>query len=367
MDGATGTGYDLAMRATISDVSRAAGVSVKTVSRVLNNERYVRSETRKRVEKAISDLRFRPSLAARSLAGRRSFQVALICDNPSPYYVHSVQAGVRERCAAEHVRMIAQPYDMGSDNLVEEIESLLDQTSPDGLILTPPATDFAPLLALLRTREVPFVRISPGSDLTASPSVFIDNRAAAREMTERLLALGHRRIGFIAGHPNYAASGQRLTGYIEALQHAGLAVDLALVRQGRFDFESGAQGTEELMALPEPPTAIFASSDDMAAGVLATAHRLGISVPARLSVAGFDDTDLARSVWPPLTTVKQPVRELAHQAADMLFGGGDPAERRQLPYEIVVRDSIAAPLSVSGSGTERRPRKAAAPPVSPEE
>jgi LacI family transcriptional regulator len=330
LPGAVRTGYAWAMRATISDVSRAAGVSVKTVSRVLNNERYVRSETRTRVEKAISELRFRPSLAARSLAGRRSFQVALICDNPSPYYVHAVQAGVRERCAVEHVRMIAQPYDMGADNLVEEIESLLDQTSPDGLILTPPATDFAPLLAMLRAREVPFVRISPGSDLAASPSVFIDNRAAAREMTERLLALGHRRIGFIAGHPNYAASGQRLTGYIEALQHAGLAVDLTLVRQGRFDFASGSLGTEELMGLADPPTAIFASSDDMAAGVLATAHRLGIAVPGRLSVAGFDDTDLARACGRRSATVRQPVRELAYHAADMLFRGEDPAERRAL-------------------------------------
>jgi LacI family transcriptional regulator len=174
--------------------------------------------------------------------------------------------------------------------------------------------------------------------------VLIDNRGAAHAMTSRLIALGHRRIGFIVGHPSYAASAQRLTGYLQALGDAGQALDLALVQQGQYDFASGEAAAEALLDLPAPPTAIFASSDDMAAGVLAAAHRRGVLVPGELSVAGFDDTDLARSVWPPLSTVHQPVRALAYEAADILFAASPEPERRQLSFDLVMRGSTAAPV-----------------------
>jgi hypothetical protein len=130
-------------RATIRHVSQRAGVSIKTVSRVLNNERYVGADTRARVQEAVAALNFRPNLAARSLAGRRSFQIALVCDNPSPNYVYAMQTGIRDRCEADGVRMIAQPYDRASQRLVEEVEALLDASRPDGVVLTPPASDDA--------------------------------------------------------------------------------------------------------------------------------------------------------------------------------------------------------------------------------
>jgi LacI family transcriptional regulator len=151
------------VRVTITDVSREAGVSIKTVSRVLNNERYVGSETRARVQAAVAALNFRPNAAARSLAGRRSFQIALICDNPSPYYVYDMQSGIRDRCVAAGVRMIAQPYDRGSPTLLDDIESLVDAINVDGLILTPPVTDYPAVLALLAKRGVRFVRVSPAA------------------------------------------------------------------------------------------------------------------------------------------------------------------------------------------------------------
>lgn len=326
------------MRATIKDVSAAAGVSVKTVSRVLNKERYVRTDTRVRVEDAIAALRFRPSLAARSLAGSRSFQVALIWDNPSPHYVFAVQEGVRARCDEEGVRMIAQPG--GS---ADGVEALLDAAAPDGLILTPPICDDAAVLAMLAQRGVPHVRISPGVDTTVGSSVFIDNHAAARAMTAHLLALGHRRIGFVAGHPDYAASAQRLGGYRQMLDDAGNAFDPALVATGRFDFRSGSTAAEALLDLARPPSAIFASSDDMAAGVLATAHARGIRVPEGLSIAGFDDTDLASLVWPPLTTIRQPTRDMAYAAADLLFRIDEGPQRRELPFALIERASTAPP------------------------
>lgn len=328
------------MRVTIKDVSREAGVSIKTVSRVLNNEKYVGAKTRAHVAEVVARLNFRPNVAARSLAGRRSFQIALICDNPSPYYVYEMQSGIRDRCEAAGVRMIAQPYDRGSDRLLDEIESLVAATQIDGLILTPPVTDHPAVLELLARRGVRFVRVSPGSQFDVSPSTFIDNRAAAATMTRHLLALGHKRIGFIAGDPGFATSAQRTDGYRDALLGAGLAIDDALIRSGNYDFASGAREADILLALPDAPTAIFAASDDMAAGVLTVAHRLGLQVPGALSVAGFDDTALARYVWPPLTTIRQPTRDMAHAAADLLLGSTEgPPERREIAHELVVRES----------------------------
>jgi LacI family transcriptional regulator len=331
------------LRVTIKDVSREAGVSIKTVSRVLNREKYVGRETRERVEAVVARLNFRPSVAARSLAGRRSFQIALICDNPSPYYVYEMQSGIRDRCEADGVRMIAQPYGRESPKLLDEIESLVEATHVDGLILTPPVTDYPAVLDLLKRRQVRFVRVSPGTDLTLTSSTFIDNESAAAAMTRHLLDLGHRRIGFVAGHKSYATSAQRLNGYLRALRDAGITPDPALVRQGNYDFASGAAEGEALLALDRRPTAIFASSDDMAAGVLVAAHRRGLDVPRALSVAGFDDTALAGYVWPPLTTIRQPTRQLAYQAADLLLAPEDaPIERREVPYELVLRASTAA-------------------------
>jgi LacI family transcriptional regulator len=330
-----------APRATIRDVSAAAGVSIKTVSRVLNNEKYVSAETKALVDAAIKSLRFQASTAARSLAGHRSHQVALICDNPNPWYVYEVQSGTREGCQKHHVRMLAQPYDRNSPTLLDDICNLIDQIQPDGLILTPPASDDVDVLAELIRRRTPFVRIQPGSQIDLSSSVYVDNDQAAYDMTRHLLDLGHRRIGFIVGDRGYAASGQRLGGYVRALAEHGVGLDLALVRQGRFDFASGAQAAEELLAQPDRPTAIFASSDDMAAGALATAHRLGVAVPGAVSIAGFDDTAFATIVWPSLTTIRQPIRQLAEQAADLLLQPAAAIERRLIAHELVIRDSTA--------------------------
>lgn len=333
------------MRVTIKDVSREAGVSIKTVSRVLNNERYVRAETRARVTEIVARLNFRPNVAARSLAGRRSFQIALICDNPSPYYVYEMQSGIRDRCEAAGVRMIAQPYDRGSDRLLDELADLVEATQIDGLILTPPVSDHPQILDFLAQRGVQFVRVSPGTQLDLSPSTYIDNRRAAATMTRHLIDLGHQRIGFIAGDPGFATSAQRTEGYLDALKEARIAADARLIRSGSYDFASGAREAEVLLTGDEPPSAIFASSDDMAAGVLTFAHRMGLNVPGDLSVAGFDDTALARYVWPPLTTIRQPTRDMAHAAADLLLGEpGGPPERREIPHELVLRESTGAPV-----------------------
>jgi LacI family transcriptional regulator len=330
------------MSIKIRDVSEAAGVSIKTVSRVLNKEKYVAKDTRARVEAAAAKLGYHPNFAARALAGRRSFQIALIYDNPSPYNAQNVQAGVKGRCIEGGYRMISQPSDAGSATLLKELCGLIDQTMLDGIILTPPFTDNPAIRAELARREISFVTLSPATLDSAVAAAFIDNVQAAEDMTTYLVSLGHRRIGFIEGDTRYAASGQRKAGYRKALYKAGLDYDATLVRPGQFDFESGSAAATDLLALEDPPTAIFASNDDMAAGVLAAAHRLSVSIPAQLSVAGFDDTDLAQVVWPPLTTIRQPVQALGYAAADLLFQLPDKVEQRLLPHELIVRESTAA-------------------------
>lgn len=326
-------------RNTISDVAKAAGVSIKTVSRVLNKERYVRSDTREKVEAAMAALSFSPSLAARALAGKRSHQIALIYDNHSPYYMAAIQEGVWARCREGGVRLLAQPADVASPTIAAEVGGLIDETHVDGIILSSPVTDCPAVLTELERRKIPFVRISPGTNHALTSSVFMDDVGAADDMTTHLINTGHRTIGFIMGHPNHMASEQRLFGYRRALDRSGISYEPGLVKPGEFDFASGAKAAEELLALPNRPTAIFASNDDMAAGVLTVAHAKGMAIPGELSVAGFDDTPLAQLVWPPLTTIRQPTRELAHAAASLLFEKVDGVEHRRLQHELIIRAS----------------------------
>ncbi|WP_374418077.1 LacI family DNA-binding transcriptional regulator [Novosphingobium arvoryzae] len=329
-------------RSNIRDVAAKAGVAVKTVSRVLNGHPYVSAETRARVEEAMRDLDFRPSIAARILSGAKSNQIALIYDNHSPYYMFQIQTGCWEFCKENSIRLLAQPVDVADPQVGEQVRGLVSETQVDGIILSSPVTDCVPVLRALEAMDVPFVRISPGTNHALTSSVFMDDAQAADDMTTYLINAGHRRIGFIKGHPNHMASDDRLFGYRRALDRAGIAYEPELVCDGEFDFESGVRAANRLLDMADRPTAIFASNDDMAAGVLAVAHDRGIELPGQLSVAGFDDTTLARTVWPPLTTIHQPMAELARTATEILIAGGDITHRR-LPHSLVERASVAPP------------------------
>lgn len=329
-------------RANIRDVAALAGVAVKTVSRVLNGHPYVSTATRERVEGAMKSLDFRPSIAARILSGAKSNQVALIYDNHSPYYTFQIQKGCWDYCHSQGIRLIAQPVDVDDPAVGAEVRGLISETHVDGIILSSPVTDCAAVLGVLDGLDIPFVRISPGTNHALTSSVFMDDAQAGDDMTTHLINHGHRRIGFIKGHPSHMASEERLYGYRRALERAGVAFEPALVIDGQFDFDSGMAAAAALLDLPEPPTAVFASNDDMAAGALAEAHGRGIAVPAQLSVAGFDDTTLARTVWPPLTTIHQPMAELARTAAEILIAGGEISHRR-LPHQLVERASVVPP------------------------
>ena len=329
-------------RSTIRDVAARAGVAVKTVSRVLNGHPYVSAETRERVESAMKALDFRPSVAARILSGAKSNQVALIYDNHSPYYMFQIQKGCWDECHERGIRLLAQPVDVEDPDVGEQVRGLVTETHVDGIILSSPVTDCEPVLRMLDQLDIPFVRISPGTNHALTSSVFMDDAQAADDMTTHLINAGHRRIGFVKGHKSHMASEERLFGYRRALDRAGIAFEPGLVCEGEFDFDSGVRAARLLLDLPQPPTAIFASNDDMAAGVLAVAHDRNIDLPGQLSVAGFDDTTLSRTVWPPLTTIHQPMAELARTATDILITGGDITHRR-LPHQLIERDSVAPP------------------------
>jgi LacI family transcriptional regulator len=330
-------------RKTIHDVAKAAGVAIKTVSRVLNDEPNVAQNTRARVLAAVESLNYFPSLSARSLAGRRSYLLGLVYENPSANYIVDVQHGAMARCRQEKFRLFVHQCSGQGDELIRDVIGLVDQTHVDGLVVCAPLSQSSDLIRALDQHNLPFVRISPDDLQHRSPYVDMDDERAAREMTEHLIALGHTKIGFVAGHPSHHASGQRLRGYQAALRDHRLVCDPEYVRPGQFVFESGVLAGRELLRLATPPTAIFACNDDMAAGVLMAAHELGINVPQTLSVAGFDDTYIASVAWPRLTTVHQPSYDLAWSATDLLLQAlkddASAARSARLPYELIVRES----------------------------
>jgi LacI family transcriptional regulator len=329
-------------RTSINDVAKVAGVAIKTVSRVLNNEPNVREETRAQVLAAVKKLNYHPSLSARSLASRRSYLVGLVYDNPSANYTIEVQRGALARCREGKFLLLLHEVAGRGDELIKDILAFANRTHLDGLIITPPLSESAELIRALDAEGPPFVRIAPNDLRHKSPYVDIDDEGAAREMTEYLIGLGHRRIAFIIGRPGHHASGERLKGYKAALKAHRLPYVPEYVRQGDFLFDSGLDAARQLLALPKRPTAIFAGNDDMAAGVLMAAHEMGVKVPAQLSVAGFDDAAIARTVWPPLTTVLQPTYDLSYRAADLLLQylqDDSPPRPARLPHRLICRES----------------------------
>jgi len=304
---------------TIHDVAKKAGVAFKTVSRVLNNEANVTPETQEKVRKAITALNYSPSLAARVLAGNRSFLIGLLYDTPSSYYIHSVQFGALERCRKAGFHVILEHCNSEARNAPAAILDVIKNTRMDGVILTPPLSDSQEVLDALVAEKVPHVLISPPELIYDISCVHMDNRRAAFDMTNYLISLGHERIAFIKGHPRHGAARLRLQGYQDALKASGLQTDPAMVKDGNFRFQAGVEAAEQLLHQKSPPTAIFAANDEMAAGVLTAAHRMGYAIPDALSVAGFDDIFYASVTWPALTTVRQPIAEMGDGAARLLL------------------------------------------------
>ncbi len=306
-------------RATIEDVAARAGLSIKTVSRVLNLEPNVRPQTRERVLAAARDLLYQPNLSARRLASNRSFVIGLLYDNPESDYEMGIQEGALAVCRPHDYHVLIHPCSVFAPGLVDEVMSLHRRSMVDGLILTQPVSDFDPLIEAMVEAGIEAVRISQRPSVGAFPCVSVDDEQAARRMTDHLISLGHANIGFIMGHPDHGSAHDRLNGFRASLAAHGIASDAAHIEQGLYTFDSGYACAQRLLDLDDRPTAIFASDDHMAMGVLTAAYERGLAVPAALSVCGFDDTKMARYVSPPLTTARQPIVDVARVATECLL------------------------------------------------
>lgn len=341
------------MSATIYDVAALAGVSIKSVSRVLNREPNVRPALAAKVRAAVETLDYRPNLSARTLAGASSYLVAAFVDAELTLehwrsgrgndYLSRLEYGALVECRrADHYLMV-ELIDYGSQSLETRLSSLLRALRPDGVLLTPPNSDDPRVMDVLERHGTPFVRLGAETHPERGMRVFMDDRQAAGDMTDHLIALGHRKIGFVSGPASYAASRRRQEGFEAALRARGLEAPARLIVEGDFTFESGRRAGEQLLGLglPDRPTAIFASNDDMALGVLNAAVAMGVRIPEDVAVSGFDDTPSAMLSTPPLTTIRQPVTEMAAAATRLLLPGsrGAPGQAEEVSYSLIVRRS----------------------------
>lgn len=323
---------------TIVDVAREAGVSIKTVSRVVNVESGVHEETRARIAEVIQRLNYRPKRSARSLKSGRSYLLGLFYYEPQSAYAGNLQRGATLACREAGYHLVVESLEQSVQTLGQQIERTLATLRPDGVILTPGLCDDARVLTALKNQSIPAVRLSPRAD--RGLVVRINEVRAAEELTQHLLDLGHRSIGFLRGPADQVASAWRLSGYEAAMAAAGLQP--AWLGQGDFTFESGLAAAHTLLTLGNRPSAIFAANDDMALGLMAGVEAQGLRVPQDLSLVGFDDTPAATRVWPTLTTVRQPMEAMAIAAVQSLLGLPATAAGTQvLPHELKLRASSA--------------------------
>ncbi|MBW8192548.1 LacI family DNA-binding transcriptional regulator [Neiella marina] len=335
---------------TIQHVADRAGVSKMTVSRVLNQDVKVSDKTRAKVMDAVQALNYRPNISARQLAGSKSYFIGLLYDNPSQGYVSQFLLGALKRCRATGYHLVIDQCQGSSQDKVRMTRDFVASTRVDGVILLPPLCDVPEILGTLKQSGTPFVRIAPNADLEASPYVCMDDYQAAYDMTQELIQAGHRDIGFIIGHPNHGTSRLRYQGFLDAMRSNRINCPPEHIEQGYFTYKSGLQAASKLLGLVNRPTAIFASNDDMAAAVTSAAHIHGLGVPEDVSVAGFDDVEIASSLWPPLTTIRQPIAEMAECAIELIRSGkltSDRTLRRSdyrhlIDFELVRRESVQA-------------------------
>jgi LacI family transcriptional regulator len=337
--------------ATIADVADMSGFSPMTVSRVINGEKNVKDSTREAVLRAVEKLDYSPNLAARTLAGAEQIRIAMLYGNPSFAYLSRLLVGTLEQARKSHVQLVIEKCDEGQD--INDVFADLIASGVDGIVLSPPLCDSPRMIELIESTDVCTVVVANWCPPGKMSVVHIDDVEAAATMTRHLISLGHRRIGFVKGNPEQMASHQRLKGFEMAMAEAGLTVDRDLIVDGLFTYRSGLTAADQLFDQRTPPTAIFASNDDMAAAAVTVAHRRHLDVPNDITICGFDDTDFALSIWPELTTIHQPIAEMSRTAVEMLVSrirekrAGRPTfrEDRLLDFTFVRRESDGPPAS----------------------
>lgn len=334
---------------TINDVAALAGVSKKTVSRVINRSTALSDRTRLRVEDAIRRIGFVPNPQARALALRRNFLIVLLHDNPNAQTVLNFQTGVLQTIRDSELALVVRPVDRSSPTMLDDVRSFLEIQRPLGALILPPVSERDDLAALCSHSGVPYVRVGSAELDQPDRAVASNDRAVVAEACRTLINAGHRRIGLVRGPQGFRSAEERERGFRATMEAAGLDLPGELVAEGTYRFSSGIAAGRILLGAQPSPTAIFASNDEMAAGVMHAARELGLSVPQDLSLIGFDDSPTAAHVWPPLSTVRWPIVDMGKIAARKLVSAylpdaGDPADLpTTLPSTFIARQSVAPP------------------------
>ncbi len=331
------------MPATIRDVARMAGCSIKTVSRVINHEPYVTEETRAKVTAAIRAVGYAPNISARRLAQNKSYMICLLMYPGYSPQGSELLTRIMDIGYEEDYDILIQPYFPLHSRSKRKLVNLIYEQRIDGFVITPPLDADEFVADMISTYKVPQVQISPYQQEATIPSVSGEDYQGGIAMTKYLLSLGHRRIAFLTGPRNMRASADRVRGYADALDYAGIPYDENLVRGSEWTFDGGYTLAKLLSEIDSPPTAIFAGNDDSAYGVIYAAQEMGLRVPEQLSVSGYDDLSLSKNIWPGLTTVHQPAEEMVELATRLLIGmlKGKPVEETSItvPSSLVIRGS----------------------------
>ena len=331
-------------RPTINDIARLAGVSKKTVSRVINASPYVQKETRERIEAVIAEHGYAPDPQARGLAFRRSFLIGLVYDNPNPQYVVNMQLGLLDGMKGSGFELVVHPCNRASPTFLADLRGFIERQKLFGVVLTPSVSEDERVAALMSDIGCEYVRVASVSLDTPEHMIETRDRLGGEAAAHHLADLGHSRLAHISGPPSFRSSRERREGFEAGLAARGLKLEPRYSQEGAYTFESGIECAAALLKLTPRPTAIFAGNDEMAAGVLQAARQMGVAVPRDLSVVGFDDFEIARRLWPSLTTIRTPTREIGRLAVERLMGRDDEAraEKDRLPM-LVIRESSGAP------------------------
>lgn len=335
---------------TIDDVAKAAGVARVTVSRVLNNGANVRPETRERVRRAVEELGFSVNPQARALASGMARQIMLIHAHspdlePNSYYNAGLELGALRGCSSVGFDLVTRAVDPHDKDRFRMLSSILERERPTGIILSPPLSDDLEFIWTAERAGVRVVAVSAGEEArSAVSSVGIDERAGGCAIGSHLTSLGHRRLGFLKGPVEHRAASLRYEGFLAALREAGITEE-PWTAVGDFTFKSGVEAAEDLIRGGVAATAIACANDDMAAGALLALHRARLEIPGTISVTGFDDTPMSEVVWPPLTTIRQPIKDFTERAVHLLVENHATygVNYDTLPFELVVRESTSPP------------------------
>jgi LacI family transcriptional regulator len=337
---------------TINDVARVAGVSKKTVSRVINRSPLLNDDTRRRVEEVIGDLGYVPNPQARALALGRNFLIGLVHDNPNAQTVMNVQQGMLEALYDTEFEMVVRPLNRGSATMLQDLRHFLERQRLFGVLLMPPISENDTIAQICQDIGCRYVRMGSAELDSEDHMVASNDRDAVREATQFLIAQGHRRIGLIAGPHGFRSARERQLGFEDALRDAGIALPRSMIADGNYQFDSGLVAAERLLDLVPRPTAIFSCNDEMAAGVIHAACQRGLTVPRDLSVIGFDDTPIAAHMWPPLTTVRWPIATMARSAALKLIAGVAEPDDDRVREPSLFRSTLIRRASVSAPAAD---------------